>query len=339
MTRRAITNPLVDKAMNRWPTHRQLPAIALLIVLTLSLGASVVHADSGTIIVSGNPAVATSIAIDHYPTDGANLTRPLYAIEVTTSTITHQYTIVVNATDSDEMSDIRKIEVQLYTDSYNATSGGVKHHYSFVWNYQTGFANVYPGDYLNVGLSTSPPPTNSSGLFKFVFELDKLAIYTLGGTHHWTVETHIWDNTNNHSYRSAPFDVDLCQSLTIQHSVTWNSLTQGTTWNPATSPSPGDWMYTSNAKAKIQINATTPTNAYGNTFEVGNVTIAQDSGHTSHEQAFTLATADWLTNLPNDADQHETVYWFVNIPAWQPTGTYTFTYYVTIAPDANPYPD
>jgi hypothetical protein len=121
--------------------------------------------------------------------------------------------------------------------------------------------------------------------------------------------------------------------LSIDSSVTWTGLAAGSTWNLASDPNPGTWTYTSNAKAKIQIYATTPTNGYGNTFPVGNVQVAQDSGHTTNLQAFTDTAADWLTNLPNNADQDEPVYWFVDIPAGQPTGTYTFSYYASIAFD------
>jgi hypothetical protein len=229
------------------------------------------------------------------------------------------------------LTDVQKIEVQLYTDSYNA-SGDIRHHYSFLWTPGGGFENVSPsGSYFDAAHSTPPTLTNEWGFFNFVFKLDKLAIYTNAGSLHWTVMAYIYDSNGNQGYRSVTFDVDLYQSLTIDSSVTWTGLAAGSTWNLASNPNPGTWTYTSNAKAKIQIYATTPTNGYGSTFPVGNVQVAQDSGHTTNLQAFTGTAADWLTNLPNNADQGESVYWFVDIPAGQPTGTYTFSYYASIA--------
>lgn len=307
--------------MKRWPRHGHLPAIALLIVLTLGFGVSFVRAESGTIIVSGNPPQAVSIAIDTYPTTPVNATH----IPVDT-----QYMIVLNATDPDLLTDIRKIEVQLYTDSYNST-GDIKHHYSFKWTPSGDFENVGPsGSYFDAADSTAPTLTNAWGFFNFVFKLDKLAIYTNAGSLHWTVKAYILDNSDNQGWRSVTFDVDLYQSLSINSSVSWSGLAQGSTWNPASSPSPGKWNYTSNAIAEIKIYATTPTNAYGNTFPVGNVKVALDAGHTQSVQAFTLDSTTWLTDLTNDADQQKTVYWFVDIPAGQPTGTYTFSYYASI---------
>jgi hypothetical protein len=120
--------------MNRWPKHGHLPAIALLIVLTLGFGVTAVRAGSGTITVSGNPPEAVSIAIDTYPT------TPVNATHITVDT---QHMIVLNATDPDQLTDVQKIEVQLYTDSYNAT-GDIRHHYSFLWTPGGGFANVSP---------------------------------------------------------------------------------------------------------------------------------------------------------------------------------------------------
>jgi hypothetical protein len=310
--------------MKRWLRYRQLPAVALLIVLTLGLSATVVSADgSGTIYVGGNQCFAHSVYIDNYPTTPANVTH------VTVDA--YQYTVVLNASDADQLTDIRKIEVQLYTDSYNNT-GDIRHHYSFVWYYDTGFANVGPsGSYFDAGSSNQPTLTALTGLFKFVFKLDKLAIYTDAGTHHWTVEAYIWDNAGNQDSRSNTFDVNLYQSISINTSVAWSSLAQGSSWNEASAPNfPATWTYTSNAKAKIQINATTPRNAYGNTFAVGNVKLATSSDHMANETAFTNTAANWLTNLPNNADQSVTVYWFVDIPGGQPTGTYTFTYQIKI---------
>jgi hypothetical protein len=89
MTRRAIKEPPVERAMKRCPRYGHLPAIVLLIVLTLGLGVTAVRAESGTITVSGNPPEAVSIAIDTYPTTPTNATH----IAVDT-----QHMIVLNAT-------------------------------------------------------------------------------------------------------------------------------------------------------------------------------------------------------------------------------------------------
>jgi hypothetical protein len=318
----------VDRAMKRWPKYGHVPAFALLIVLTLGLVVAVVRADTGTIQVTGNPATIPNLYIDNYPTQVHNVTR------ISVDDPNKQYTVVLNATDPDLLTDVRKIEVQLYTDHYNDT-GDIKHHYSFLWNYSgtpSHFANVGPdGDYFDVDHSVEPTLTNPKGVFNFVFKLNKLAIYTNAGEHHWTLNATIFDNGPNVSWTSNTFDVNLCQSLSVDSSVQWTSLNQGSTWNPAYAPNPGTWTYTSNAKAKIRINATTPTNAYGNTFAVGNVKVSLDENHGTWKN-FTLATSDWLT-VNDEAQVNQPVYWFVDIPAGQPTGTYTFTYYITIAYD------
>jgi hypothetical protein len=334
MPRRAINEFPVETAMKRRLKHGHLPAIALLIVLTFGLCATVVRADDsggGTIHVSGNQCYIHSIYIDNYQRTSANVTH------VTVDA--YKYMVVLNASDADLLTDIRKIEVQLYTSTsnYNDT-GDIRHHYSFVWTSNSGFANVGPsGSYFDAASSTSllPTLTNPTGLFKFVFKLDKLAIYTDTVHHHWIVTAYIWDNENNQDTLSNTFDVYPYQSIIINTSVSWSNLAQGSSLNHATSDDsfPATWTYTCNYKAKIQIYATVPTNAYGNTFEVGNVTLATSSDHGANETAFTLTNADWLTNLPNNADQSIPVYWFVDIPQGQPTGTYTFTYTITITID------
>jgi hypothetical protein len=321
MTREAITNLPVDGAMKRWSTYRQLPAIALLIVLTLSLCVTV-HAGSGTITISGAAPEITSIAIDNYTTTGGNFTH----ISVDTS-----YTIIVNVADADLLTDERKIEVQLYTDSYNAT-GDIKHHYSFLWTCDGGFANVGPDGYFDADHSSRPSDLGvTSGLFNFVFKLNKLAIYTHAGSpgsQKWTVEAHVWDKSGNQGYRSNTFDVDLYQGLNIDSSVTWTGLHAHSYSNRASTPNPGTWSYTSNAISKINITATTPTNAFGDTLPVRSVWVAtSDTGENA--QNFTNTSTAWLT-VNDEAHEAQTVYWFVDIPGGQATGAYTFTYYVTI---------
>jgi hypothetical protein len=326
MTRGAITNLPVDRAMKGWPTYRQLPAIALLIVLTLSLCVTV-HAGSGTITISGAAPEITSIAIDNYTTTGGNFTH--------ISSVDTSYTIVLNVADADLLTDERKIEVQLYTDTYNATTGDIKRHYSFLWTCDGGFANVGPDGYFDAGHSSRPSDLAvTSGVFNFVFKLNKLAIYTnwRGGTGdlnspHWTVEAHVWDKSGNQGYRSNTFDVDLYQGLSINTSVTWTGLHAHSYSNPATL-NPGTWTYASNAISKINITATTPTNAFSDTLPVRSVWVAtSDTGENA--QNFTNTSTAWLT-VNDEAQESQSVYWFVDIPAGQATGAYTFTYYVTI---------
>jgi hypothetical protein len=308
--------------MKRWPTCGHVPSIVLLIVLTFNLCIAVASAGNGTITVGGSAPEVASIAIDTYPTTEVNATH----IPVDT-----QYMIVLNAADSNLLTNEAKIEVQLYTDHYNDT-GDIRHHYSFVWTCGGGFANVGPsGQYFDSGDSHAPTLTNTWGLFNFTFKLDKLAIYTNAGSLHWTVEAHIYSKSGSAGWRSNTFDVDLYQSLTIDSSVTWTGLSAGTSWNSASSPNPGSWTYTSNAIAKISIYATTPTNGFGDTIPVGDIHVAQSSDHLTNPKDFTVSPGvDWLTNLPNNANQNEAVYWFVDVPAGQPTGTYTFTYYAAI---------
>jgi hypothetical protein len=307
--------------MKRCRRYGQLPAFALLIVLTLGLCVTVVRAGSGSITVGGAAPEVTSIGIYAYPTPGENLTH----ISVDT-----QYTIVLNVTDLDLLTDERKIEVQLYTtpnNSFNAT-GDTKHHYSFVWTYDGGFANVSPsGNYFDKDDSTPPIDLAKTwGLFNFVFKLDKLAIYTNDGELHWTVEAYVHDKSDSYAWRSNTFDVNLYQVLSIDSSVAWTGLHAGTYSNPASSPTPnGTWTYTSNAKSEIKINATTPTNAFGNTLPDGSVWVALDGyPDYTNKQNFTNTRTTWLT--VNDETQQKSVYWFVDIPAGQPTGAYTFTY-------------
>jgi hypothetical protein len=320
MTRGAITNLRVDRAMKRWPTYRQLPAIALLIVLTLSLCVTV-HAGSGTITISGAAPEITSIAIDNYTTTAGNFTH----ISVDT-----WYTIVLHVADADLLTDERKIEVQLYTDTYNFT-GAIKHHYSFLWTCDSypHFAIVGPdgGTYFDATDSSNTTLNSASGVFNFVFKLDKLAIYTNVGEKHWNVEAHVWDKSGNQGYRSNTFDVKLYQSVVIDSSVTWTGLHAGSYSNPADSV--GSWTYTSNAQSNIKISATIPTNAFGNKLPEGRVWVAlSGSPDYTNKQNFTQTATTWLT--ADDETQVKSVYWFVDIPAGQPTGAYTFTYDATI---------
>jgi hypothetical protein len=68
--------------MKRWTGYRHLPAIALLTVLTLSLGATIVRAESGSGQVDVSRPEVKSVGIYPYSTPGKNLT----AIDVDTNT-------------------------------------------------------------------------------------------------------------------------------------------------------------------------------------------------------------------------------------------------------------
>jgi hypothetical protein len=331
-----MRKPLVGRAMRRRPTHRQLPAIALLTVLTLSLCVTIVRAESGsgTITVSGPAPVVKSIGIYLYSSPGANLT----AIDVDTL-----YVFKVTVNDTNLLTSVQNITLRLYTNSWGA-SDTVQRHYSFLWSYSGPpyFSQIGPsGNYLVQGDCVTPTLTNNQGDFEFVLKVDKLAINT--ATNGWTVKAEAFDKTDppdtGWSWKATEFTMNAYSSLTIPTSVTWTG-TIGSTYNNGTASPNNQITYTTNFVTKIQVEATTPTSTYNDQVPVNNVMIDIDRNHNS-PHSFTSnwqePGCDWLTGQSNEAaDTIIESFWFVSIPAATPTGTYTFSYYIQTAFDSYP---
>jgi len=320
--------------MKRWSTHRQLPAVALLIVLTLGLCITIVRAESGsgTITVSGPAPIVESIGIYLYSSPGANLT----AIDVDTL-----YDFKVTLSDTDLLTSVQNITLRLYTNSWGA-SDTVQRHYSFLWSYSSStFSQIGPsGTYIVQGDCVTPTLSQQEGVFEFVFKVDKLAINT--DTYGWTVKAVVFDKSSppDEGYRATEFTMNAYSSLTVPTSVTWSG-TVGSTYNNGTASPNNLIIYTTNFVTKIQVSiATPPHNSYGDQIAVNYVYIDIDRNHGS-AHSFTSdwqePGCDWLTGQSNEAAN--TViesFWFVTIPAGTPLGTYTFSYEIQTYFDSFP---
>jgi hypothetical protein len=307
--------------MKRWTRYRQLPAIALLTVLTLSLGVTIVRAESGSGQVDVYSPVVKSIGI-YLPSQPDNLT----AIDVDT-----EYVFKVTVNDTALLTNILNITLRLYTNSWGAVDTAQRH-YSFLWKYSDTphFSQIGPsGTYLVLGDCVTPTlDGQNQGVFEFALKMDKLAINT--DVNGWTVKAEAFDTFDppGMGWRAIEFQMNQYSSLTIPTSVTWAGA-PGNTYQG--NPSTDHITYTTNFVTKIQVEATTPTSAHGDTFAVSNIMIDKDSQGGSKHSFSDMVTgySDWLTTQSNEvADKQVNCYWFVSIPAGQASGTYTFTYYM-----------
>jgi hypothetical protein len=317
--------------------HRFLTKSSLFIVLLLLSGCLaflqaplVARADdgTGTITVSGNAPSVTSIQIDTSPSSAANRT----AVDVYT-----WYLVKIAVSDPDTLADIQSVTVRLYkagvawSDSMDEerrqgamwTYGG-----SWMYLFAAGW-DVTDNNYLAAAGSVAPSPlTETAGTWTFQFRWRSLSHYTTGGG--WRIEARVVDKSSNLAWRTNVIDVNLLLSIVIPTSISWTA-TAGQA-NVTAAGMPFVIQYASNAIVKIQVKATNPTNSFGDTFSASNILIDDDANPATdtHTQKLTSAFVDWYPGLGVNYIGGTTInaYWFVTVPAGQPTGTYTFTYSV-----------
>jgi hypothetical protein len=228
----------------------------------------------------------------------------------------------VTVNDTALLTSIQNITLRLYTKSWGAADTAQRH-FSFLWKYSDNphFSGTYliPGDCVTPTLDGQ-----NQGVFEFALKVNKLAINT--DVNGWTVKAEAFDTFDppGTGWRAVEFKMNAYSSLTIPTSVTWAGA-PGNTYEGT--PSPDNHIaYTTNFITNIQVKATTPTSAHGDTFLVSNIMIDTDSQGLTKQQ-FSESYDNWLTGQSNEAaDTIVYCYWFVSIPEGQAQGTYTFTY-------------
>jgi hypothetical protein len=135
------------------------------------------------------------------------------------------------------------------------------------------------------------------------------------------------------AWQTNVIDVNLLISIVIPTSISWTASAGQA--NVTAAGMPFVIQYASNAIVKIQVKATNPTNSFGDTFSASNILIDDDADPATDTQTQKLTNAfvDWYPGLGVNYIGGTTInaYWFVTVPAGQPTGTYTFTYSVEMA--------
>jgi hypothetical protein len=284
---------------------------------------------TGTVCVTTTavPRVV-SIQIDNYPGVGANNT----AVDVDT-----WYLVKVSVNDTDQLTNLQRLEVRLYQTSTGWTPFmDPERRQGVAWDYngtrQSLGASGWrtPDAYFDLTGSSIPSLNSTGGVFVFKVKLHLLSHYTQDGG--WSVMVFLTDKSNAVGYENMAFDVNLHVSLTITTSMRW-SAQAGQSYVEAASM-PFVAQYTANAVVKLQVNATDPTSQYGDSFAVGNLLVSGQADHAGpHTRALTGSLADWYPGLGVADGASVNAYWFVSVPTGQPTGTYTFNYDMNIAFD------
>jgi hypothetical protein len=283
---------------------------------------------NGTVIVTGAPSTITSIQID--PGDGSNAS----AINVDT-----YYLIKVTVTaSSGTLASVQRLELRLYQNSTTWPGNlDLERRQGFAWVYngtwyQIGSSGwVSPdGVYFNVTGSSHPDISGTQGAFIFKVKVPKVSHYTTANG--WNVQAWVEDKANQQNAKTNMFAVNLYVHLTVPTSIVWGASAGSV--DVEASGMPFAITYEANAVVKLQLNATNPSSQYGDSFASSDLRISDTtSPHGAHSQALSTSMADWKTGLAVTDNGTMDAYWFVSVPAGQPTGTYTFTYNTSVAFD------
>jgi hypothetical protein len=280
---------------------------------------------NGTVIVTGAPPTITSIQID--PGDGSNAS----AINVDT-----YYLVKVAISDPSQLTSLQRLELRLYQNGTTWPGNmdperrqGFAWEYNGTW-YQVGGSGWTSPDgvYFNATGSSHTNLSNTQGTFTFKVKAPKVSHYTAANG--WYVQAWVEDKSSNQNMRTNLFAVNLYVHLTVPTTITW-SATAGSS-DVEASGMPFAIAYQSNAVVKLQLNATDPASQYGDTFAATNLRISDTTNPNGpHSQALSASLTDWKTGLEVTDTGGMDAYWFVSVPSGQPTGTYTFTYTMSIA--------
>jgi hypothetical protein len=281
---------------------------------------------NGIVIVTSVAPTITSIQID--PGDGSNAS----AINVDTY---YLFKVTVS-TPNGTLNNLQKMELRLYQGSTSWTlTLDTERRQGFAWSYTGAWTQLGPsgwttpdGVYFDSTNSSTPNLSGNSGTFTFRLKVMKVTHYTTGLG--WYVQASALDKANHEAMKSNKFDTNLYLHLTVPTSITWTA-TAGST-NVEASGMPFAISYQSNAIVKLQLNATDPTSQYSDTFGASNLRISDTTNPNGpHSQTLSNSLADWETGLGVTDRGALDAYWFVSVPNGQPTGTYTFTYNMSVA--------
>jgi hypothetical protein len=283
----------------------------------------------GTVIVTGAPQTVTSIQID--PGDGSNAS----AVNVDT-----YYLIKVTVTaPSGTLASVQRLELRLYQNSTTWPGNldperrqGFAWEYNGTW-YQVGSSGwtTPDGVYFNATGSSHPDLSGTQGVFTFKVKVPKVSHYTTADG--WYAQAWVEDKGGNQNTRTNLFAVNLYVHLTVPTTIAWTASAGSS--NVEASGMPFAIAYQSNAVVKLQLNATDPTTQYGDSFAATHLRISGTTNPNGpHSQTLSNALADWETGLGVTDTGSVDAYWFVSVPAGQPTGTYRFTYNMNVVFDS-----
>jgi hypothetical protein len=320
---------------------KYLTAIALLLVLTFAASSAVFASPAqgngaGTIHVTGISPAITHLYISSSIAGNDNIT----ALDVNT-----QYFIVaiLNQSTPNLLTNMKNFTVQFYTnqsDTFDqkALANDLHSHYTFSWVY-TAPSVVTGAPVSSSGGLVVPTLSNMVSNFTIGFKLDKTADFSdASASFRWALEAKLFDKEMptpgyGQMLSDTTYDVNAYSSLTIPDSVTWTGAAGavGVVGTPA-NPSNGHVTYLTNFVTDLDINATEPISNFGDQFTVDHISVAHGV-----DTAVAFATSPtwtvWMSAQSGDAANVAVVFtsnWFVDIPANQPTGTYTFNYYMQV---------
>jgi hypothetical protein len=281
---------------------------------------------NGTVIVTGLPPSILSIQID--PGDGSNAS----SINVDT-----YYSVKVTVSDNNTLADLQRLELRLYQNSTTWGSSptldqerrqGAAWTYTLAWQQLGSGGWTSPdGVYFDSAHSQYPTLTATSGTFIFKLKVWSVSHYTAANG--WNVQAWAETKSDVQKTRTNNLSVNLYVSLTVPTSIAWTASAGSS--NAQADNMPFIVQYTSNAVAKLRLNATDPTSQYGDAFASSNLRISDTTNPNGpHSQQLSNTLADWRTGLDVADGASLNAYWFVSVPAGQPTGTYQFTYNVSM---------
>lgn len=285
---------------------------------------------SGTAVVGNADPVINNV----YLTDVSDVSKNGAQIDVWTT-----YLVTATITDNNKLSHLHNITIKIWEDvaADEGSADADANHYTFTYTEGTDtWAEVGPdagGSHLVSGSCADPADHNDvSGNFTLGFKLAKTGARTDTAT--WDIAIYVYDESDaTDNDKTLTFGVNFYAELTVTDSTHgWTSVAAGSTDNLMDDPDGDlDISVTCNDTFDVQVKAAAANLVSGgNTIAVGNITVHEDTLGSSIPLTTNYADVVGLTGESAGADQAKSFKLWIDIPAGQTPGSYTYTLNIQI---------
>ena len=238
-------------------------------------------------------------------------------------------------TDSNTVADLVNVTWVIWEDTYADwdSADDVDNHFTLKYDQDTNtWSEVGPGSTHIVAGSCNcicdTDNTTNTGEFELAFKLDKVANYT-GASHTWNINVTTFDSGDNSDTETdLIFGTNWYGEITVSDaSHGWTGLSPGDDDILLTSPGDFDIDMTATANANFDIQAKandTVLTDGTHTFNIGNVTIHEDTQGSSASLTTSYVDIGGLTDEDRGTDQAKACQLWISVPETQATGTYEY---------------
>jgi hypothetical protein len=321
--------------INRKITLILMTAIALSLLMSFSIPfGSSEQTGTGQVTVGNSSPSITSLAISATG-GGGNLS----AIDPWT---TYQFNVTVS--DADYMADIKNVTITMLASAtgFVGTEGSFNKTKSYGFQYYnnsgtitwyelgaSGWASTQ--DYLTNSTCTYPSMSDTSGTWTFTLKLARTAHKETT----WNMTAYAIDSAGSQATKTW-------QSFTVNQYISFTRGVDTITWtgnagqnNITASSMPSNINIYANTVVKIQVKGDGDLQRQSGppaTIALDNVYVGQTASAGNNDGVkLTTSYQDLYTSIDNPDGANYATYWYLTIPDGQPSGIYTFTYYVEVA--------